>query len=184
MAVKAPYDSYTGSYDYYDPNRGVVYVYQRESDNGGGNFTQINRLYTPEGPQLPGHFTDIIFLDDFLLVGAPGKNKVYVFEEVDSTIGYEKTAELTPSYEVGPDSSFGISLDGNGANSVLVGDRGGEKSYLFSFIDGVWKERAMFDGFNTAVSGDMIVEHSPKSFEMNGDEYGGEVNYYNLECGE
>ena len=32
LAAKAPYDSYTGSYDQKDRNRGVVYVYKRGQD--------------------------------------------------------------------------------------------------------------------------------------------------------
>ena len=32
LAVKAPYESYLGSYDYFHPNRGVTYVYRRGAD--------------------------------------------------------------------------------------------------------------------------------------------------------
>ena len=36
---------------------------------------------------------------------------------------------------------------------------------------GVWKERAKFDGFNTALSGNSFVEHTPVTFaEVNGRE--------------
>lgn len=192
LAVKAPYDSYTGSYNYKDENRGVVYVYKRGDD---GAFAQTDRLFTPEGAQVRTHLTDMIFLDDFLLVGAPGKNRVYVFEYVPSSEeegnekagGYQKTAELVPSDAITSSSSFGVSLDGTGTE-VLVGDRGGESSYLFSYQvtegGGVWKEKAKFEAFNTALSGTSIVEHTPASFEvMNGTEqYGGEVNFYHLEC--
>ena len=163
--------------DYYDKNRGVVYLYEKGSD---GNFTQIDRLYTPEGTQVRAHLTDMIFLDDFLLVGAPGKNKVYVFQRGES--GYDIMTELTPSGDLGPESSFGISLDGKGTD-VIVGDYGEQSSHLFSFEDGAWKQKATFDGFNTALSGDSIMQHTPVTFETNGDgQYGGDVNFYDLVC--
>mmetsp|Transcript_14204 Transcript_14204/g.30860 ORF Transcript_14204/g.30860 Transcript_14204/m.30860 type:complete len:565 (+) Transcript_14204:84-1778(+) len=180
LAVKAPYDSYVNSYELYDQNRGMVHIYKRGSN---GTYEQIEQLCTPAGTQVRAHLTDMIFVDDFLLVGAPGKNKVYVFQQKSDpgAVGYEKTAELTPSDGVGAESNFGIRLDGKGTN-VMVGDLGGETSYLFSFEDGVWKERAKFDGVNTSLSGNSIVEHTPKSFEVNGEQYGGEVNFYDLVC--
>ena len=46
LAVKAPFDSYTGSYDFYDPYRGMVYIYKKNLD---GTFDQVDRLCTPEG---------------------------------------------------------------------------------------------------------------------------------------
>jgi len=184
LAVKAPYDSFEGSYDQYDPNRGMVYVYKKQSD---GTFEEVSRLYTAEGKQVSAHLTDITFLDDFLLVGAPGNNKVYVFKQtMDGS--YQKTAELVPSDEIDPEkNNFGISLDSGGGsnnNRVMVGDYGGDASYLFSYEDGAWKEKAKFDGFNTAMSGDSLVEHTPKSFGMsvNGLRYEGEVNFYDLVC--
>jgi len=184
LAVKAPYDSYVNSYASYDANRGMVHIYKRNS--GDGTYEKIDQLCTPEGSQVRAHLTDMIFLDDFLLVGAPAKNKVYVFQRKSArdpdAVGYEKTAELTPSGGDGTeDSNFGIRLDGSGAN-VLVGDLGGKTSHLFSFEDGVWKEKAKFDGVNTSLSGNSIVEHTPKSFEVDGEKYGGEVNFYDLVC--
>mmetsp|Transcript_3364 Transcript_3364/g.6268 ORF Transcript_3364/g.6268 Transcript_3364/m.6268 type:complete len:142 (+) Transcript_3364:663-1088(+) len=141
----------------------------------------------------------MIFLENgVLLVGAPGRNKVYVFERTttsseegddndgnDGSGEYRKTAELTPSDGSTPDSFFGVSLDGKGTD-VLVGDRGNQTSYLFSYEDGAWKEKAKFDGLNTALSGDTIVEHTPKTFEMmsDGKQYGGNVNFYDLVCQE
>ena len=212
LAVKAPYDSYLGSYDYYDPNRGMVYVYKRvvnESD-GTSSFVEVDRLCTPEGEQVRETLRDVIFLDNarLLLVGAPGKNKVYVFErqgtndtddDNDSTAhaGYKKTAELIPSdynseesnnnNEGEAESKFGISLSGSSTGTdVLVGDIGKSRSYLFSLEDNnVWKEKAKFDGVNTVMSDGTIVEHTPKSFQVvnNGEEYyGGDVNFYDIIC--
>jgi len=181
LAIKAPYDSYSGSTDYYDPNRGMVHVYKKGID---GQFEEVDRLCTPEGLQVRETLRDVIFLDDsrLLLVGAPGKNKVYVFErEVDSD-EYSKTAELTPSDGENGESKFGISLSGKGTD-VLVGDIGNARSYLFSLEDGMWKEKAKFDGVNTVMADDkIIVEHTPKSFEVNGNEYGGDVNFYDVVC--
>jgi len=187
LAVKAPYDSYLESYDYFDKNRGVVYVYQWNTETG--TYEELVRLCAPEGEQVRHHLKDMVFVDSFLLVGAPGKNKVYVFRqrmEDGVAVGYEKTAELTPSDGDGV-NNFGIRLDASassdgGTTNVLVGDLGGEASYLFVYEDGVWKERAKFDGVNTSLSGSSIVEHTPKSFEVNGEEYGGEVNFYDLVC--
>lgn len=132
---------------------------------------------------------DVLFLDNarLLLVGAPGKNKVYVFERsgvygrVD--YGYKKTAELTPSDEENGESQFGISLSGNGLD-VLVGDTGNARSYLFSLEDGMWKEKAKFDGVNTVMADKTIVEHTPKSFgvDLAGEGFGGDVNFYDLVC--
>lgn len=202
LAIKAPYDSYTNSYEWEDPNRGVVYVYKRNGEDG--TFVQSDRLYTPEGTQVRTHLKDMIFLENgVLLVGAPGRNKVYVFERTTTTSSeegdgtnddnddndgsgeYRKTAELTPSDGSTPDSFFGVSLDGKGTD-VLVGERGNQTSYLFSYDDGAWKEKAKFDGLNTALSGDTIVEHTPNTFEMmsDGKEYGGDVNFYDLVCEE
>jgi len=45
-----------------------------------------------------------------------------------------------------------------------------------------WKEKAKFDGLNDSLSGNSIVEHTPKSFEVDGEKYGGEVNFYDLVC--
>ena len=181
LAIKAPYDSYSGSTDYYDPNRGMVHVYKKGVD---GQFEEIDRLCTPEGVQVRETLRDVIFLDDsrLLLVGAPGKNKVYVFERQVDSDEYSKTAELTPSDGENGESKFGISLSGKGTD-VLVGDIGNARSYLFSLEDGMWKEKAKFDGVNTVMADDkIIVEHTPKSFAVNGDEYGGDVNFYDVVC--
>ena len=198
LAVKAPYDSYTGSYDYEDPNRGVVYVYARGED---GLFAQTDRLFAPEGTQVRTHLTDVLFLEAFLLVGAPGRNRVYVFERADATETgddedaghYRKAAELVPSDNVqfpgvAPEF-FGVGLSGAGED-VLVAERGGRTSYLFSYGTGdggggVWKERARFDAFNAALSGTTVVEHAPTTFgEIEGSEgrYGGAVHFYRVEC--
>ena len=177
LAVKAPYDSYNGSFEYNDPNRGIVYVYKRRSD---GQFQQVARLCTPEGRQVGEVLQDTIFLDDFLLVGAPGKNKVYVFKRSGNK--YEKSAELTPSDAINGRSKFGVSLSGGKGTNVLIGDIGNERSYLFSFEDGVWREKLKFDGVNTAISNNSIVDHTPKSFQVSGASYGGEVNFYDLVC--
>jgi len=181
LAIKAPYDSFSGSTDYYDPNRGMVHVYKKGID---GQFEEVDRLCTPEGVQVRETLRDVIFLDDsrLLLVGAPGKNKVYVFERQVDSDEYSKTAELTPSDGENGESKFGISLSGKGKD-VLVGDIGNARSYLFSLEDGMWKEKAKFDGVNTVMADDkIIVEHTPKSFEVNGNEYGGDVNFYDVVC--
>ena len=181
LAIKAPYDSFSGSTDYYDPNRGMVHVYKKGVD---GQFEEVDRLCTPEGVQVRETLRDVIFLDDsrLLLVGAPGKNKVYVFERQVDSDEYSKTAELTPSDGENGESKFGISLSGKGTD-VLVGDIGNARSYLFSLEDGMWKEKAKFDGVNTVMADDkIIVEHTPKSFEVNGNEYGGDVNFYDVVC--
>ena len=151
-------------------------MYGRGED---GTFQQKNRLYTPEGKQVRAHLTGMIFLDDFLLVGAPGKNKVYVFEQFEE--GYRKSAELAPSDEMGDDNDFGIRLDGNGA-SVMVGDRGGGASYLFRYEEGVWREKAKFEGSNVALSGNSIVQHTASDFTTAEGRYGGEVNFYDIVC--
>ena len=96
-------------------------------------------------------------MDDFLLVGSGSNKKVYVFKRTDSG-AYRNTTELIAS-DASPDSIFGISLDGGGGD-VLVHDCRDDASYLFSFQYGVWKERAKFDGCNTALSGNSIVTQS------------------------
>ncbi|KAL7553736.1 hypothetical protein ACHAWF_018555 [Thalassiosira exigua] len=191
LAVKAPYDSYTGSTDFYDPNRGVVYVYRREAN---GTYVEVNRLFAPEKEQVGSHHRDLVFLDDFLLVGLPGNNVVYVFERrADGAdgdaggAGYVKMAELVPSAGVEPGGTFGNSLSGDGS-SVMVGDRGAGRSHLFSYEEGTWRERATFEGTNAALSGDVMLRHDPKAFSMEGSDggsggqYGGEVNFFDLVC--
>lgn len=189
LAVKAPYDSYIGSYDYEDVNRGVTYVYQRGSEDG--LYKQISRLCTPEGKQVGGVFKDMIFLDDFLLVGAPGKNTVYVFQQQQqldddddggASTGFVKTAELKLNDDdVNDESSFGIRLDGRGTH-VMVGDLGGKMSYIFAYEDGIWKSKSYIDSIDTASSGTSIVQFSPEAFEVAGDQYGGEVTFSDLVC--
>lgn len=188
LAVKAPYDSYVGSYDYEDENRGVTYVYKRGSD---GLYEQIARLCTPEGKQVGGFFKDLIFLDEFLLVGAPGRNTVYVFKQQQqhqydssssSSFGFVKTAELKLNDDdIDEESSFGIRLDGRGTH-VMVGDLGGKKSYIFAFENGAWKEMSYIDSVDTASFGTSIVKYSPESFEVDGEQYGGEVTFLDLVC--
>ena len=183
LAVKAPYDSYIGSYDYEDVNRGVTYVYQRRGSDDG-LYEQISRLCTPEGKQVGGVFRDMSFLDYFLLVAAPGRNTVYVFKQLDDTSGFVKTAELKLNDEdITDESSFGIRLDGKG-NHVMVGDLGGKMSYIFAYEDGVWKQKSYIDGVDTASSGTSIVTYSPESFVVDGEQYGGEVTFNQLVCDE
>ena len=55
--------------------------------------------------------------------------------------------------------SFGVSLDGQGTQ-VMVQDCGEDAAYLFAFEGGVWKEKAKFDGCNTSLSGNSIVNQS------------------------
>ena len=180
LAVKEPYDSYLGSYDFEDENRGVTYVYKRGSD---GLYEQISRLCTPEGKQVGGVFKDLIFVEDFLFVGAPGKNTVYVFQQLgDSASGFTKTAELKPMEELDDESnSFGIRLDGGGSH-IMVGDLGGKKSYIFALEDGVWKEKSFIDSVDTASSGTSLVQYFPESFQVDGEQYGGEVIFNELVC--
>ncbi len=183
LAVKAPYDSYVESYDYEDENRGVTYVYKRGSD---GLYELISRLCTPEGKQVGGFFKDLIFLDEFLLVGAPGRNTVYVFKQQkqldSSSSGFVKMAEFKLNDDdIDEESSFGIRLDGRGTQ-VMVGDLGGKMSYIFAFENGVWKEKSYIDSVDNASSGTSIVKYSPESFEVDEEHYGGEVNFLDLVC--
>ena len=74
---------------------------------------------------------------------------------------------------------------GGKGNDVLVSDKGDDSSYLFSYEDGVWKEKAKFDGYHAAISGNSIVVHSPLTFRQSrqsGSRYGGYVYFYNLVC--
>jgi len=171
LAVKSPYDYANGL-------RGAVYVYRQGIF---GTYEEIEILSTPEGRQAETHNSDVTFIDNHLLVGAPGLGKVYVFRETNSG-KYQKTAELTAS-DVGSSSQFGISLDGEGSN-VMVGAQEGESSYLFSYDGNVWIERAKFNGVIAALSGSSIVAHNPPDFAMDSwlSSYGGEVNFYNLVC--
>jgi len=170
LAVKSPFD-------YIDGLRGVVYLYKRGRD---GLYEEIERLSTPEGPQLSiASGADLIFLDEFLIVGSGGNKKVYVFKQISSE-GYQKTTELTAS-DAGHDSTFGISVDGRGTE-VVVRDCGDDSSIFFSYEGGVWKDKAKFEGCNTALSGRTIVAQSQDDFEMNGQIYGGQVSFYDLIC--
>lgn len=133
LAVKAPFDIHSGV-------RGVVHLYERS----GGTFVEVQRLSAPEGSQEESYISpQIALLDGFVLVGAPGLRKVYVFKQM-STGKYQKTAELRAS-DPGPTSNFGVKIAGDG-NNVLVADMDGTtgSSYLFSFEGGVWKEKAKF----------------------------------------
>ena len=171
LAVRSPYD-------YSDGLRGVVYMYIRGSD---GKYTETERLSTPEGPQLSfASGKSLALLDDFLLIGSGSNKKVYVFKRTDSG-AYRNTTELIAS-DASPDSIFGISLDGGGGD-VLVHDCRDDASYLFSFQYGVWKERAKFDGCNTALSGNSIVTQSNQDFGfVDSGYYGGPVSFYDLDC--
>ena len=170
LAVKSPFD-YIGGL------RGVVYLYKR---GRAGLYEETDRLSTPEGPQLSmTSGADLIFLDEFLLVGSVGNKKVYVFKQTSSE-GYQKTTELTAS-DAGPDSIFGISMDGRGTE-VMVQDCGDDSSIFFSYEGGVWKDKAKFEGCNTALSGSTIVAQSQDDFEINGHIYGGQVSFYDLIC--
>ena len=200
LAVRAPYDSYLGSYDYVDPMRGVTYVYTRGDD---GTFGSRRALCTPEGGTADtanySHHRDVAFLDDFLLVGAPRRGIVYVFRLDVVTGDYVPSGELTPSdgpAEDGAGSDFGILVDGRGGASAMVGDVRGGTSYLFAYDadDGVWKERAKFldggvadGGSSSSVLssyGNSAAEHAPASFVSDGEAYSGAVDFYDLVCEE
>jgi hypothetical protein len=183
LAVKAPYDSYLGSYDYVDPVRGVTYVYRRGSD---GKFGGRQSLCTPEGAQVESHHRDVVFVDDYLLVGSPGRNRVYVFRRDDNTGDYVPDTVLIPSDAVVDGASdFGIRIDGNGAEAMIADLRGG-RSYLFANVDGLWTEKAIFEtsssGSVISSYGGTIVEHSPQSFVSDGEVYSGTSNFYDLVC--
>jgi len=171
LAVAAPFD-------YQSLLRGVVYLFKRGSD---GKFKQTQRLSTPQGSQLNiVSGSSLLFLDDFLLVGAGGAETVYVFRQNNSGI-YEKTTELRASDSTSA-SIFGISIDGKGKDA-LVRDCGDDVAYLFSYADGVWKEKAKFKGCNASISGNQIVAQSHGDFKVTGNRYGGPVNFYDLVCG-
>jgi hypothetical protein len=172
LAVKAPFD-YSGGL------RGVVYLYKRGAD---GKYEEIQRLSTPEGLQTESyHAPQVVLLDEFVLVAAHEYRKVYVFKQTSSG-GYQKTTELVAS-DAGSYSNFGVKIGGQGRN-VIVADRIDDSSYLFSYEDGVWKEKAKFDGYHAALSGNSIVVHSPFDFTAGyGSRYGGQVSFYDLVCG-
>jgi hypothetical protein len=85
----------------------------------------------------------VVFLNDFLLVGAPGRNGVYVFRRDGDTGNYVPSALLVPSN--GGASDFGIRVNGGG-NEAMVSDISGGKSYLFAYNnnDNVWREKVIF----------------------------------------
>jgi len=90
-------------------------VYKLDTD---GEYQQIAQLSTPRETQLNmASGTELIFLDDFLIVGSGGSKKAYVFKKTSSD-GFQKTAELTAS-DASLSSTFGISVDGRGSE-VLV----------------------------------------------------------------
>jgi hypothetical protein len=175
----------------------VTYVYHRGDD---GTFGDRRMLCTPEGgttQQAYSHDRDVAFLDDFLLVGAPGRGRVYVFRLDVGTGDYVPSGELTPSdgpTEDGASSDFGILVDGRGGATAMVGDVRGGTSYLFAYDadDGVWKERAKFRDGNIAGGstsvlssyGNSAAEHAPASFASDGAAYSGAVDFYDLVCEE
>jgi len=170
LAVKAPFD-------YINGRRGAVYVYTTSSK---GRYAYTDRFSTPEGPQTETyHSPQVVLLDDFVLVGAPEYDKVYVFKQ-NSSQEFQKTTELTAS-DATSRSNFGVKIGGRGTD-ILVSDRGDDSTYLFSYEGGVWKEKAKFDGYHAALSGNSIVVHSPFEFELNGRRYGGQVSFYDLVC--
>ena len=170
LAVKAPFDYKLG-------RRGIVHLYERQST---GQYVEIDQLSAPDGPHTETyHSPQVVLLDDFVLVGAPEYSKVYVFQPNGSG-GYRKTTELTAS-DATSRSNFGIKIGGRGAD-VLVSDRGDDSTYLFSYEDGVWKEKAKFEGYHAALSGKSIVVHSPFEFNLYESRYGGRVRFYDLVC--
>jgi len=175
LAVKAPFDL-----DRVGGDRGVVYLYKRGSN---GLFEETQRLSAPEGDGEQTetyHSPQIALLNGFVLVSTTELRKVYVFQLMSSG-KYEKTAELTPS-DSNYGSTFGVKIGGQG-NNVLVADRGDDSSYLFTYENRVWKEKAKFDeGYHASISGNSIVVHSPLAFRQNGNNYGGPVSFYDLDC--
>ena len=172
LAVSAPFE--------YDANgpRGVTYVYMRGSD---GMYEEMQQLSTPEGEELSSvSGSSILFLNDFLLVGSGGSKTVYVFRQARSGT-FQKTTELAAS-DASPDNRFGISIDGQGSD-VMVRDCEDDTAYLYSLEDGVWKEKAKFQGCNAAINSRQLVTQSNQEFKSNeGNRYGGPVYFYNLDC--
>lgn len=173
LAVKAPFDYINGF-------RGVVYLYKKDNDD---KYEEIERLSTPEENGEQNDLStspQIVLLDDFVIVGAPAFKKVYTFRKT-STGGYQKTTELVAS-DAKSGSSFGAKIGGERTN-VLVADCGDDSTYLFSYEDGVWKEKAKFDGCYASLSGNSIlVLHSPFEFKSYRNQYGGKVSFYDLVC--
>ena len=173
LAVKAPFD-YGGDLSNL---RGVTYIYKRGRD---GKYEEMQQLSTPEGEELRVvSGTDMAFLDNFLLVGSGTSKKVYVFKRI--TGGYQKVTELTASDD-GPDSMFGIAIDGRGTQAMIKECRS-DSSYLFSYEGGAFREKAKFDGCNAALSGNTIVAQSNPDFDVSGSGlYGGPITWYDLIC--
>lgn len=171
LAIKSPTDLLEG-------DMGVVYMYARGSD---GIYAEFDRLSAPEGAEsAPHHSPQVALLDDFVLVGSPGNDRVYVFQQ--TSMGYQKATDLVASDATADGSrAFGFRLDGQGTN-VLVSDPIDDSSYLFTYEDGVWKEKAKYDGYNAALSGKSILAHTQNDFETNGSGFWGPVNFYDLEC--
>mmetsp|Transcript_10569 Transcript_10569/g.22741 ORF Transcript_10569/g.22741 Transcript_10569/m.22741 type:complete len:243 (-) Transcript_10569:311-1039(-) len=173
LAVKAP-----STYGKLGSQRGTVYIHKKGSN---GQFVETHLLSTPEGPDTESfHNPQVALLDDFVIVGAPRSEKAYVFKSNGSG-GYYQTTELTPSDDGPLQSNFGLKVDGRGTD-VLVTDRDNLRTYLFSYDGEVWKERAKFDGHQSAFAGNSIVVHSPLDFRTNRGSYGGQVSFYDLVC--
>ena len=94
--------------------------------------------------QVGSHHRDVVFLNHFFLVGAPGRNGAHVLRRDGNTGNYVPSALLVPSN--GGASDFGIRVDGDG-NKAMVGDISGGKSYLFAYDNNnnVWREMAIFE---------------------------------------
>ena len=149
--------------------------------DSNGLYAQTQRLPAPEGNRQTEsyHSPQVLILDNFLLVGSHEYKKVYVFSKTG--VGtYRRAGELAAS-DPGQSSSFGVKVGGHG-DDVLVSDRLDDSSYLFVHKGGVWRERAKFRGYHTALSGDSIVVHSPPDFGLSGDVFYGYVKFYDLVC--
>ncbi|KAL9182500.1 hypothetical protein ACHAXT_013152 [Thalassiosira profunda] len=178
LAVKAPSD-------FIEEEKGVVYMYKRGAD---GIYEEVDRLsapegglYTPEGEQFtPSNSPQVVLLDDFVLVGAPGLNVVHVFQE--TPLGrYQKVSELV-AFDATPGSNraFGHRLDGDRMD-VLVSDPVDNSSYLFSYDGGVWNGGMKHDSAAVYVSSPIPRPATVISVASEQNEFG-PVNVYDIAC--
>ena len=163
----------------YNSGTGLVRIYE---STGTYNFNW-NLLATLNGNSNDdfGHSIDATWDGDILCVGAPGNNKIYIYEDTSGSKNWSSYVSNSISGNSNSEFGFSVSINKDTGNNIAVGAPGENTVNVIQKVGGTWSS-SWSNTWTTSLFRNYIYENSGATgtqtlLYINETTYGGSPRY-------
>ena len=141
----------------YNSNTGLVRIYE---STGTYNFNW-NLLATLNGNSNDdfGHSIDATWDGDILCVGAPGNNKIYIYEDTSGSKNWSSYVSNSISGNSNSEFGYSVSINKDTGNNIAVGVPGENTVNVIQKVGGTWSS-SWSNTWTTSLFRNYIYENS------------------------